>query len=95
MSSKAALHQLTRHLAAQLAPRFITANVLAPGLFPSKMQTAQIERKGLEAVAEPVPLKRLADMFDMAGGAIYLASRAGSYLTGAVVPIDGGMATTV
>lgn len=95
VSSKAALHHLTRHLAGQLAARFITANVIAPGLFPSKMLTADIERKGLDAVAAPIPLKRLTGALDMAGAAIYLASKAGSYLTGAVVPVDGGMATTI
>jgi NAD(P)-dependent dehydrogenase (short-subunit alcohol dehydrogenase family) len=95
VSSKAALHHLTRHLAGQLASRFITANVIAPGLFPSKMLTADIERKGVDAVAAPIPLKRLTGVSDMAGAAIYLASKAGSYLTGVVVPVDGGMATTI
>jgi NAD(P)-dependent dehydrogenase (short-subunit alcohol dehydrogenase family) len=94
VSSKAALHQLTRHLASQLAPRFITANIIAPGLFPSKMLATDIERKGSEAVAAPIPLKRLTAGSDMAGTAIFLASKAGSYLTGAVIPVDGGLATT-
>ena len=95
VSSKAALHQMTRHLAAQLAARHVTANVLAPGLYPSKMQTAEIARRGAAAVAAPVPLKRLATAQDMAAAALYLTSRAGAYLTGAVIPVDGGMATTV
>lgn len=94
VSSKAALHQLTRHLASQLASRHVTANVLAPGLFPSKMQTAMIERKGLDTLVAPIPIKRLANQADMAGTAIFLASKAGAYLTGAVVPVDGGLATT-
>jgi len=94
VSSKAALHQLTRHLASQLASRHVTANVLAPGLYPSKMQTATIERKGLEALVAPIPLKRMANDADVAGTAIFLASKAGAYLTGAVVPVDGGLATT-
>ena len=94
VSSKAALHQLTRHLASQLASRHVTANVLAPGLYPSKMQTAMIERKGIDALVDPIPLKRLASEADMAGTAIFLASRAGAYLTGAVVPVDGGLGTT-
>ena len=95
VASKSALHQLTRHLAGQLAARHITANVIAPGLYPSKMQVAQIEKKGLETLVAPIPLKRLANETDMAAAAIYLASKAGSFLTGAVVPVDGGMATTV
>jgi NAD(P)-dependent dehydrogenase (short-subunit alcohol dehydrogenase family) len=94
-ASKAALHHLTRHLASQLASRHITANVIAPGLFPSKMLSATIESKGVEAAAAPVPLKRLSGPSDMAGAAIYLASRAGAYVTGAVLPVDGGYATTL
>ena len=94
-SSKAALHQLTRHLAAQLAARHITANVIAPGMFPSKMLAGTLERKGLEAMVEPVPLKRLTGPSDMAGAALYLASKAGSYVTGVVLPVDGGYATTL
>lgn len=94
-SSKAALHQLTRHLAAQLAPRHISANVIAPGMFPSKMLSGALEQKGLENMVAPIPLRRLTGSSDMAGAAIYLASKAGSYVTGAVVPVDGGYATTL
>lgn len=94
-ASKAALHQLTKHLAAQLAPRNISANVIAPGMFPSKMLAGTLERKGLENMVAPIPLKRLTADADMAGAALYLASKAGSYLTGAVVPVDGGYATTL
>ncbi|MGC4250952.1 MAG: SDR family oxidoreductase, partial [Sphingobium sp.] len=95
VSSKAALHHLTRHLAGQLAPRKITANVIAPGRFPSKMLAAEIERDGEEKVAGPVPLKRLVAPQDMAGAALYLSSRAASFLTGVIIPVDGGVATTI
>jgi len=94
-ASKAALHQLTRQLASRLAPQHITANVIAPGLYPSKMLAAPAEREALAAMVAPIPLKRLAGPSDLAGAAIYLASRAGSYLTGAVIPVDGGVATTL
>jgi NAD(P)-dependent dehydrogenase (short-subunit alcohol dehydrogenase family) len=94
-SSKAALHQLTRHLAAQLASKHITANVIAPGMFPSKMLAGTVESKGLEAMVAPVPLKRLTGPSDMAGAALYLASKAGAYVTAAVLPVDGGYATTL
>lgn len=94
-ASKAALHHLTRHLAAQLASRHISANIIAPGLFPSKMLAGTLQQKGMEAMVAPIPLKRLTAPSDMAGTAIYLASKAGSYLTGAMVPVDGGMATTL
>lgn len=94
-ASKAALHQLTKHLAAQLAPRHITANVIAPGMFPSKMLASTLEKKGLETIVAPIPLKRLTSESDMAGTALYLASKAGSYVTASVLPVDGGYATTL
>lgn len=94
-ASKAALHHLTKHLAAQLAKRHITANIIAPGMFPSKMLTSTLETKGLETVVAPIPLKRLTSDSDMAGAAIYLASKAGAYVTAAVLPVDGGYATTL
>ncbi len=94
-SSKAALHQLTLHLAHQLAPKHISANIIAPGLFPSKMLASSIEKQGLEELVAPIPLKRLTAPADMSGAAIYLASKAGAYVTGAVVPVDGGYATTL
>lgn len=94
-SSKAAAHQLSIHLADQLAPRHITVNVIAPGMFPSKMMQGTLDRVGEEKMVEKVPLRRLTGPDDMAGTAIYLASRAASYVTGAVVPVDGGTATTL
>lgn len=90
-ASKAAVHQLTRHLARRLAPR-ITVNAIAPGPFESKMMAATLEAFG-EQIAATAPLKRIGRPDDMAGTAIFLASRAGSYLTGAVIPVDGGIAT--
>ncbi len=89
-ASKAALHHLTRHLASKLAVQHITANVIAPGLFPSKMIEASMERKGIDILLEPIPLKRLTAPSDMSGAAIYLASKAGAYVTGAVISVDGG-----
>jgi NAD(P)-dependent dehydrogenase (short-subunit alcohol dehydrogenase family) len=90
-ASKAAVHQLTRHLAKQLAPR-ITVNAVAPGPFESKMMAATLEAFG-DQIAAGAPMKRIGRPDDMAGVAIFLASRAGAYLTGAVIPVDGGIAT--
>jgi NAD(P)-dependent dehydrogenase (short-subunit alcohol dehydrogenase family) len=90
-ASKAAVHQLTRHLARRLAPE-VTVNAIAPGPFESKMMAATLETFG-EQIAAAAPLRRIGRPDDMAGTAIYLASRAGAYLTGAVIPVDGGIAT--
>jgi NAD(P)-dependent dehydrogenase (short-subunit alcohol dehydrogenase family) len=92
-SSKAAIHQLTRHLARQLGPRHITVNAVAPGPFESKMMAETLRNFG-DAIARSSPLGRIGRPDDMAGVAIYLASRAAAYVTGAVIPVDGGIATT-
>jgi NAD(P)-dependent dehydrogenase (short-subunit alcohol dehydrogenase family) len=91
-ASKAGIHHLTRALAKDLGPN-ITVNAIAPGPFESKMMAATLASKG-DAIADGAPLKRIGRPDDMAGVAIYLASRAGAYVTGAVIPVDGGIATT-
>jgi len=93
-ASKAGLHHLTRVLARELGPRRITVNAVAPGPFESKMMAATLQTFG-DAIAAAAPLKRIGRPDDMAGVAIYLASRAGAYVTGAVIPVDGGLGTTV
>jgi NAD(P)-dependent dehydrogenase (short-subunit alcohol dehydrogenase family) len=92
-TSKAAIHQLTRHLARQLGSRNITVNAVAPGPFESKMMAATLRDFG-DSIARSSPLGRIGRPDDMAGIAIFLASRAGAYITGAVIPVDGGIATT-
>lgn len=88
--SKAAVHHLTRTLASHLAGRNITANAIAPGPFPSKMMAHTLGKFG-EQIKKGVPLKRIGRPSDMAGAAIFLASRASSYVTGVVIPVDGGI----
>ena len=90
-ASKAAVHMLTRHLARRLAPT-VTVNAVAPGPFESKMMAATLAAFG-EQITAAAPLKRIGRPDDMAGVAIYLASRAGAYLTGALIPVDGGIST--
>jgi NAD(P)-dependent dehydrogenase (short-subunit alcohol dehydrogenase family) len=92
--SKAAVHMMTRHLAHKLAGQHITVNAIAPGPFESKMMNFVLGNEaGRNAVAASVPLGRIGRPDDMAGAAIFLASRAGSYLTGTVIPVDGGIST--
>ena len=92
-STKAAVHQLTRHLAAHLGGKHITVNTIAPGPFESKMMAETLRNFG-DSIAKSSPLGRIGRPDDMAGAAIFLASRAGAYVTGAVIPVDGGIWTT-
>ncbi|MEX0591994.1 MAG: SDR family oxidoreductase, partial [Nitriliruptoraceae bacterium] len=91
-ASKAAVHHLTRHLARTLTPRHINVNAIAPGLFPTKMTAFMFEDDATATVSQ-IPAGRAGRDEDMAGVALYLASRAGAYTTGAVIPVDGGAAT--
>jgi NAD(P)-dependent dehydrogenase (short-subunit alcohol dehydrogenase family) len=91
-ASKAAVHHLTRVLARKLAPK-ITVNAVAPGPFESKMMHETLEKFG-DGIRANCPLKRIGEPDDMAGVAVFLASKAGAYLTGAVIPVDGGISTT-
>ena len=88
--SKAAVHHLTRTFAKHLAPRHITSNAIAPGPFPSKMMAGTLEAYG-EQIRKGVPLGRIGEPGDMAGVAIYLSSKASAYVTGVVIPVDGGL----
>ena len=90
-TSKAAVHQLTRHLARALAPN-VTVNAIAPGPFESKMMRATLDAFG-DSIAAGAPMKRIGRPDDMAGTAIFLSSRAASYITGVILPVDGGIAT--
>jgi len=91
-ASKAALHMLTRQLARRLAPEAITVNTIAPGPFPSRMIAfATEDPEHWAAIERTIPLGRAGEPDDIVGPALFLASRAGAYLTGASIPVDGGL----
>lgn len=89
-ASKGAIHWLTKSLAKKLAADNITVNAIAPGFFESDMTviTSDAMRRTVESM---VPRGRTGVAEDMAGAAIYLASQAGSYVTGSVIPVEGGL----
>ena len=90
-ATKAGVHMLTRHLASQLAADPITVNAIAPGPFDSKMMAFVLDDPATRAeVAGRIPLGRIGEPDDVAGTVIYLSSRAGRYVTGTVIPVDGG-----
>ena len=88
-ASKAGLIHLTRRMAARLVGEHIHVTAIAPGAFPSSMNKAA--RDGADALAGVIPSGRVGTAEDMAGAAIYLASRAGDYVVGSTVTVDGGM----
>jgi len=89
-AAKAGIHLLTHSLAKRLGPRHMTVNAIAPGFFTSRMTQIPDEMKPM--VLAVVPMGRMGEPEDVAGTAIFLASRAGSFITGAVLPLEGGMA---
>ncbi|MCP3992804.1 MAG: SDR family oxidoreductase [Actinomycetia bacterium] len=93
-ASKAGIHMLARHMAHHMAGDNITVNSIAPGPFESKMMSYVLDDPELRQWAEESnPLRRIGTPEDVAGAVIFLASRAGAYLTGAVIPVDGGLST--
>lgn len=91
-ASKAAVHHLTAILGKELAGQRVTVNALAPGPFQSKMTAfATAKEEQAEAVGNDVPLGRIGRPSDIQGASLFLCSRGGAYVTGAVLPLDGGI----
>lgn len=93
-AAKAGVHMLARHLGAHLAARHVTVNSIAPGPFPSKMMAYRLETEEMrDEVASHVPRQRVGTPEDIVGAVVFLASRAGAYTSGTVIPVDGGIST--
>ncbi len=93
-ASKAGVHMLARHLSSKLVSEHITVNAIAPGPFESKMMAFVLDDPaGRAAVEAGVPRGRIGSPEDIGGTVIYLSSRAGAYVTGTVIPVDGGLRT--
>jgi NAD(P)-dependent dehydrogenase (short-subunit alcohol dehydrogenase family) len=87
--SKAALHQLTRVLADELAPRHIHVNAIAPGFYPSRLTAGYMaDEQEHRALLDSIPLHRMGRAEDI--GALAIAIAANRYMLGTVVPVDGG-----
>ena len=90
-ASKAAIHQMTRNWASQFARDRVTVNCVAPGPFPTKMMAfVTDDEQRRKAMESTIPLGRIGSPEDIAGLSIFLSSRAGAYLTGCIIPLDGG-----
>ena len=91
-ASKAAVHQLTKILAKELAPRHITVNAIAPGPFKTKMTSFALDTDiKVKSVSDGIPLGRIGNSKDISAITLYLCGQGGNYMTGAILPLDGGL----
>lgn len=89
-SSKAGIILLTKNLAVELAPFNIQVNAIAPGVFRTALNAKVLVGERLERILANTPMKRLGAPYELAGTAVYLSSKASDFVTGAVIPVDGG-----
>ena len=94
-TSKGAVVNFTRALAAEWGEHGINVNAIAPGFFPSKMTASTLDRVGEDAMAARAPLRRLGDDDDLKGAAVLLASNAGKHITGQILVVDGGVSCVI
>ena len=94
-TSKAAVINFTRALAAEWGKHNINVNALAPGMFPSKMTKGTFDRIGADVLASHAPLLRVGDDDDLKGAALLFASQAGKHITGQTLAVDGGVSAVV
>ncbi len=94
-TSKGAVINFTRALAAEWGEHGINVNAIAPGFFPSKMTQGTLDRVGADALAASTPLRRLGDADDLKGAAVLLASAAGKHITGQTLVVDGGVSCVI
>lgn len=90
-TSKAAVINMTRSLAAEWGKHGINVNALAPGYFMSKMTKGLIESVGIDSITAGVPLRRIGDNDDLKGAALLFCSAAGKHITGQILAVDGGV----
>ena len=90
-TSKGAVVNFTRLLAAEWGPYGITVNALAPGFFPSKMTKATLAEYGVDKLSAAAPLRRIGDDDDLKGAVVLFASAAGKHITGQILAVDGGV----
>jgi NAD(P)-dependent dehydrogenase (short-subunit alcohol dehydrogenase family) len=91
-ASKSGLIHLTRRMGVELAKEHIMVSAIAPGAFASKMN--KVARDHGDAIAPGIPAQRIGEPSDMAGAAIFLASKAGDYVAGSTLTVDGGVSHT-
>ena len=90
-TSKGAVVNMTRALAAEWGKYGINVNAIAPGMFPSKMTKGTLAAQGVDKIASRIPLHRIGDDEDLKGVALLFASNAGKHITGQTLAVDGGL----